>query len=133
MRAVLLRGLIILLEQRPEKDSRPRHLKARARGKRRGAHLWASLFEWAAHMAISSPGARLQESGAPGEFVHALRDAHLYIDHVEQARLQLTRAPRPLPTMRFNPAVSDLFAFRYEDFVLEDYNPHPHIKAKVAV
>ena len=70
---------------------------------------------------------------APGEFVHTLGDAHLYMDHVEQARLQLTRAPRPLPTMRLNPAVSDLFAFRYEDFVLEDYNPHPHIKAKVAV
>jgi thymidylate synthase len=70
---------------------------------------------------------------APGEFVHTLGDAHLYIDHVEQARLQLTRAPRPLPRMRLNPGVSDLFAFRYEDFALEDYNPHPHIKGKVAV
>jgi thymidylate synthase len=70
---------------------------------------------------------------APGEFVHTLGDAHLYIDHVEQARLQLARAPRPLPRMRLNPGVSDLFAFRYEDFALEDYNPHPHIRAKVAV
>jgi thymidylate synthase len=70
---------------------------------------------------------------APGEFVHTLGDAHLYIDHVEQARLQLTRAPRPLPRMRLNPGVSDLFAFRYEDLALEDYNPYPHIKAKVAV
>ena len=70
---------------------------------------------------------------APGEFVHTLGDAHLYMDHVEQARLQLTRAPRPLPRMRLNPGVSDLFAFRYEDLALEDYNPYPHIKAKVAV
>jgi thymidylate synthase len=70
---------------------------------------------------------------APGEFVHTLGDAHLYIDHVEQARLQLTRAPRPLPRMRLNPGVSDLFAFRYEDLALEDYNAYPHIKAKVAV
>ena len=70
---------------------------------------------------------------APGEFVHTLGDAHLYLDHVEQARLQLARAPRRLPRMLLNPAVSDLFKFRYEDFVLENYDPHPHIKAKVAV
>jgi thymidylate synthase len=69
----------------------------------------------------------------PGEFVHALGDAHLYLNHLEQARLQLARPPRPLPTMRLNPAVKDLFGFRYEDFVLEGYEPHPHIKAKVAV
>ena len=68
-----------------------------------------------------------------GEFVHTLGDAHLYFDHLEQARLQLTRSPRPLPKMLLNRAVTDLFAFRYEDFVLEGYAPHPHIKAKVAV
>jgi thymidylate synthase len=69
----------------------------------------------------------------PGEFVHTFGDAHLYLNHVEQARLQLSRPPRPLPRMRLNPAVTDLFAFRYEDFVLEGYDPHPHIKAQVAV
>jgi thymidylate synthase len=68
-----------------------------------------------------------------GEFVHTLGDAHLYVDHLEQARLQLSRPPRPLPKMLLNPAVKDLLAFRYEDFVLEGYDPHPHIKAKVAV
>ena len=68
-----------------------------------------------------------------GEFVHTLGDAHLYFDHLEQARLQLTRSPRPLPKMLLNQAVTDLFAFRYEDFALESYAPHPHIKAKVAV
>jgi thymidylate synthase len=70
---------------------------------------------------------------APGEFVHTFGDAHLYLNHLEQARLQLSRSPRPLPQMRLNPAAKDLFAFRYEDFVLEGYDPHPHIKAKVAV
>jgi len=69
----------------------------------------------------------------PGEFVHTLGDAHLYLDHLEQAKLQLTRPPRPLPRMRINPAATDLFAFRYEDFLLEGYDPHPHIKARVAV
>ena len=70
---------------------------------------------------------------APGEFVHTLGDAHLYDNHLEQARLQLSREPRPLPTMRLNPSVTDLFAFAYEDFALENYEPHPHIKAPVAV
>jgi thymidylate synthase len=70
---------------------------------------------------------------APGEFVHTLGDAHLYRNHLEQARLQLTRTPHKLPRMLINPAVTDLFAFRYEDFTLEGYEPHPHIKAKVAV
>jgi thymidylate synthase len=70
---------------------------------------------------------------AAGEFVHTLGDAHLYLDHLEQAKLQLIRTPRPLPRMRINPAATDLFTFRYEDFVLEGYDPHPHIKAKVAV
>jgi len=68
-----------------------------------------------------------------GEFVHTLGDAHLYLNHLEQARLQLSRAPRPLPKMILNPAATDLFAFHYEDFSLQDYDPHPHIKAKVAV
>ena len=58
---------------------------------------------------------------------------HLYLNHLEQARLQLSRAPRQLPRMVLDPAVTDLFAFRYEDFSLEGYDPHPHIKAKVAV
>ena len=69
----------------------------------------------------------------PGEFVHTLGDAHLYLNHLEQARLQLAREPYPLPRMRLNPAVRDLFAFRYEDFELVDYRAHPHIKAPVAV
>jgi thymidylate synthase len=69
----------------------------------------------------------------PGEFIHTLGDAHLYLNHLEQARLQLSRAPRALPRMRINPAVKDLFAFRYEDFRLEGYDPHPAIRAEVAV
>ena len=69
----------------------------------------------------------------PGDFVHTLGDAHLYSNHLEQARLQLTRDTRPQPTMRLNPAVTDLFAFRFEDFTLEGYDPHPHIPAPVAV
>jgi thymidylate synthase len=69
----------------------------------------------------------------PGEFVHTLGDAHLYLNHIEQARLQLARRPRALPRMVLNPAVVDLLAFRYEDFTLEGYDPHPHIQAKVAV
>jgi thymidylate synthase len=68
-----------------------------------------------------------------GELVHTFGDAHLYLNHIEQARLQLSRPPRRLPTMRLNPAVRDLFAFRYEDFTLEGYDPHPHIRAEVAV
>ena len=69
----------------------------------------------------------------PGDFVHSLGDAHLYSNHLEQARLQLTRPTRPLPVMKINPEVKDIFAFRYEDFALEGYDPHPHIKAEVAV
>ncbi|MGO4714510.1 thymidylate synthase [Bradyrhizobium sp. 2TAF24] len=69
----------------------------------------------------------------PGEFVHTLGDAHLYSNHLEQARLQLTRAPRALPTMTLNPDVKDIFSFRYDDFTLVGYDPHPHIKAEVAV
>lgn len=70
---------------------------------------------------------------SPGDFVHCLGDAHLYSNHLEQARLQLARPKRPLPTMAINPEVRDIFAFCYEDFKLENYNPHPHIKAEVAV
>ena len=69
----------------------------------------------------------------PGEFVHTFGDAHLYLNHLEQARQQLARTPRALPRMRLNPAVTDLFAFRYEDFALEGYDPHPRIQAEVAV
>lgn len=69
----------------------------------------------------------------PGEFVHTFGDAHLYLNHLEQARLQLSREPRKLPTMRLNPAVKDLFAFGFDDFILEGYEPYPHIKAAVAV
>ncbi|MCP5140738.1 MAG: thymidylate synthase [Gammaproteobacteria bacterium] len=68
-----------------------------------------------------------------GDFVHTLGDAHLYLNHLDQAREQLSRAPYPLPTMRLNPDVDDLFAFRFEDFEVVDYQYHPHIAAKVAV
>jgi thymidylate synthase len=68
-----------------------------------------------------------------GDFIHTLGDAHLYHNHIEQARQQLARDQRPLPTLRINPDVRDLAAFRFEDFALEGYDPHPHIKAKVAV
>jgi len=69
----------------------------------------------------------------PGEFVHTLGDAHIYLNHLEQVDLQLAREPRPLPVLRLNPEVRDLFAFRFEDFSLEGYDPHPAIKAPVAV
>jgi len=69
----------------------------------------------------------------PGEFVHTMGDAHLYADHLDQARLQLQRTPRPLPQMRINPDVRDIFSFSLEDFTLENYDPHPHIAARVSV
>jgi thymidylate synthase len=68
-----------------------------------------------------------------GDFVHTFGDAHLYLNHLEQTDLQLSRQPRPLPVMAINPDVTDLFAFRFEDFELQDYDPYPHIKAPVAV
>lgn len=70
---------------------------------------------------------------APGEFVHTLGDAHLYDNHLEQARTQLNREPRPLPTIEIDPSIESLFDFRFEHFKLTNYDPHPHIKAKVAV
>jgi thymidylate synthase len=69
----------------------------------------------------------------PGEFIHTFGDVHLYNNHLEQARLQLTRTPYPLPVMRLNPAIKDIFGFRFEDFTLENYQSHPAIKAPVAV
>jgi len=69
----------------------------------------------------------------PGEFVHTFGDAHLYVNHIEQARLQLSRAPRLLPEMRINPEANEIFGFRYQDFTIQNYDPHPHIKAEVAV
>jgi thymidylate synthase len=69
----------------------------------------------------------------PFEFIHTLGDAHLYLNHIEQAKLQLSRDCRPLPKMIINPDVKNIFDFKFEDFKLEGYNPHPHIKADVAV
>jgi len=69
----------------------------------------------------------------PGEFIHTTGDTHLYLNHLEQAQLQLTRTPRALPKMRINPEVKDLFSFEFEDFQLEDYDPYPHIPATVSV
>ena len=69
----------------------------------------------------------------PGEFIHTLGDAHLYTNHLDQAKLQLERECRTLPTMKINPSVKDIFGFKYEDFELLNYDPHPHIKAAVAV
>lgn len=70
---------------------------------------------------------------APGDFVHTFGDAHLYNNHIEQANLQLSRATKPLPTMKINPTVKNIFDFKFEDFTLENYDPHPHIKGIVAV
>jgi thymidylate synthase len=69
----------------------------------------------------------------PGDFVHTMGDAHLYLNHVEQAKEQLSRQPRALPTMTLNPKVRNIFEFQFEDFSLENYDPHPSIKAPIAV
>ena len=69
----------------------------------------------------------------PGEFIHTLGDAHIYLNHLEQVKLQMTREPRPLPTARLNPDIRDIFGFRYEDFTIEHYDPHPHIKGIISV
>jgi thymidylate synthase len=69
----------------------------------------------------------------PGEFVHTFGDAHIYLNHIEQVRLQLTRAPRPLPVMNINPDVTDILAFKYDDFTLTGYDPHPAIKGEISV
>ena len=68
-----------------------------------------------------------------GEFIHTTGDTHLYLNHLEQAKLQLTRTPRPLPKMIINPEVKSIFDFKFEDFELIDYNPYPHIAAEVSV
>jgi thymidylate synthase len=69
----------------------------------------------------------------PGDFIHTLGDAHIYLNHIEQVKLQLTREPYPLPAMIINPSVNDIFKFRYEDFTLENYTAHPHIKGDISV
>jgi thymidylate synthase len=69
----------------------------------------------------------------PGEFVHTFGDAHIYLNHIEQVRLQLTREPRPLPVMIINPDVTDILAFKYDDFTLTGYDPHPAIKGEISV
>ena len=69
----------------------------------------------------------------PGEFVHTFGDVHIYSNHIEQVKLQLTREPRPLPTLRFARDVRSIDDFRYEDIIIENYDPHPHIKGEVAV
>ena len=69
----------------------------------------------------------------PGDFIHTFGDVHIYANHIEQVKLQLSRVPRKLPTMRINPEIKDIFSFQYDDFILENYDPHPHIKGEVAV
>lgn len=69
----------------------------------------------------------------PGDFIHTFGDAHIYSNHMEQVKLQLSREPRALPTMKINPEIKDIFDFKFEDFILENYDPYPGIKARVAV
>ena len=95
--------------------------------------LWTELA-WGLQLAIPTRHMVAQVTGLkPGDFVHTLGDAHLYSNHLEQTNLQLSREPRNLPIMNINPEINDIFAFKFEDFKLSDYDPHPHIKAKVAI
>ncbi len=89
-------------------------------------------FNIASYALLTQMLAQVTDLGL-GDFVHTLGDAHLYANHLDQARLQITRDPRPLPTMRLNPDVRSIFDFVYDDFALVGYDPHPHIKAEVAV
>jgi thymidylate synthase len=99
----------------------------------RSADVFIGLpFNIASYALLTLMVAQVTELGT-GELVHTLGDAHLYLNHREQAELQLSRAPRPLPKVVLNPNVTDLFAFRYQDLSLKDYDPHPHIAAEVAV
>ena len=82
---------------------------------------------------VCSPDAVEQRYNAVGDFVHTFGDAHIYSNHFEQVKEQLSREPRPYPQMKLNPEVTDLFAFDYSDFTLENYNPWPAIKAQVAI
>ena len=88
-----------------------------------------NIASYALMTAMIAQGCGLQ----PGDFVHTFGDAHLYLNHLEQAKLQLAREPRPLPVLKLNPQVKSLFDFAYDDIVIDDYDPHPHIKAPVAV
>jgi len=99
----------------------------------RSADLFLGVpFNIASYALLTLMIAQVTDLGA-GDFVHTFGDAHLYVNHLDQARLQLTREPRPLPTMRLSPDVRSVFGFRYDDFHLEGYDPHPHIPAPVAV
>jgi len=89
-------------------------------------------FNIASYAALTMMVAQVCEL-QPGEFIHTLGDAHIYSNHFEQVKLQLTRTPKPLPTLKLNPSVKNIFDFKFEDFSLENYDPHPHIKGIVAV
>jgi thymidylate synthase len=99
----------------------------------RSADLFLGVpFNIASYALLTMMVARVTDLGL-GEFIHTFGDAHLYVNHLEQARLQVRREPRPLPSMAINPAVASVFDFVYDDFTLNGYDPHPHISAKVAV
>ena len=115
----------------PGEDGRPGKLSCQLY--QRSADIFLGVpFNIASYALLTMMIAQVTEL-RPGDFVHTLGDAHLYSNHMDQARLQLGRDPRPLPTMRINPEVRSIFDFVYEDFKLEGYEPHPHIKAEVAV